>query len=265
MSTGLIALCRREVARVLKLWTQTVVAPILSSALFILVFGLSLGGRIRFVEGVPYREFIVPGLIAMSMAQAAYANNSASVFQARFDRYLNDVLAAPMRNCEINLGLAVGGGVRAVLICGGLAALRGALRAPCSHGRARFPRSNRADRRRPRPPPRDPPAGRRAGPDALRRLRRGRGDLRAQLGPHRLHPEHRHPPAELPGRGLLLGRRAALAVAGDLAPQPDLLPDQRRALRLPGDQRRQRLALARGDGRPGGGSGRVERMAVQDR
>src|ERR687885_2988208 len=88
---GLLALSGREVERVLKLWSQTIVAPILSSALFILVFGLSLGGRIRHVSGVPYEQFIVPGLIAMGMAQAAYANNSASGFQARFDRYLNDV------------------------------------------------------------------------------------------------------------------------------------------------------------------------------
>src|ERR687889_879108 len=117
---GLIALTGREVARVLKLWSQTVIAPILSSALFILVFGLSLGGRIREIDGVPYEEYIVPGLIAMSMAQAAYANNSATVFQARFDRYLNDVLAAPMRGWEVNLGLNVGGAVRALLIGAGL-------------------------------------------------------------------------------------------------------------------------------------------------
>jgi len=120
---GLIALSSREVARVLKLWTQTVAAPIISSALFILVFGLSLGGRIREVHGVPYEQFIVPGLIAMGMAQAAYANNSSSVFQARFDRYLNDVLAAPMRGWEVNLGLNLGGAVRALLIGGGLFAV----------------------------------------------------------------------------------------------------------------------------------------------
>jgi ABC-2 type transport system permease protein len=120
---GLVALTGREVARVLKLWTQTVAAPILSSALFILVFGLSLGGRIREIGGVPYEQFIVPGLIAMAMAQAAYANNSATVFQARFDRYLNDVLAAPMRGWEINLGLNLGGAVRASLIGAGLAAI----------------------------------------------------------------------------------------------------------------------------------------------
>ena len=84
------------------------------SLLFILVFGLSLGGRIHHVDGVPYEAFIVPGLITMAMIQATYANNSASVFQARFDRYLNDVLAAPMRRWEINLALSLGGVVRAI-------------------------------------------------------------------------------------------------------------------------------------------------------
>lgn len=117
---GLIALSARESHRVLKLWTQTVVAPILSSFLFILVFGLSLGGRIKHIDGVDYDVFIVPGLIAMAMIQATYANNSASVFQARLDRYLNDVLAAPMRPWEINLALSIGGVVRALLIGGGL-------------------------------------------------------------------------------------------------------------------------------------------------
>jgi ABC-2 type transport system permease protein len=120
---GLLALSGRETERVLKLWTQTVVAPILSSFLFIAVLGLSLGGRIRHVDGVPYEVFIVPGLLTMAMIQAAYANNSASVFQARFDRYLNDVLAAPMRGWEVNLGLSLGGLIRALLIGGGLAAL----------------------------------------------------------------------------------------------------------------------------------------------
>jgi ABC-2 type transport system permease protein len=120
---GLISLSGREVARVLKLWTQTIVAPVLSSALFILVFGLSLGNRIREIDGVPYQQFIVPGLIAMGMAQAAFANNSSTVFQARFDRYINDVLAAPMRGWEVNVGLNVGGIVRALLMGIGLVAI----------------------------------------------------------------------------------------------------------------------------------------------
>jgi ABC-2 type transport system permease protein len=120
---GLIALALRETDRVLKLWTQTIVAPVLASFLFIVVFGLSLGGRIRQIDGVDYDVFIVPGLIAMAMAQAAYSNNSSSVFQARSDRYINDVLSAPMRSWEVNLGLAIGGIVRALAIGGSLLVL----------------------------------------------------------------------------------------------------------------------------------------------
>ena len=123
MSTALTALAGREVLRVLKLWTQTILAPVASSFLFILVFGLSRGGRIKQVEGVEYQVFIVPGLVTMAMAQAAYSNNAASVFGARFDRFINDVLAAPMRAWEINLGLSLGGVVRAMLIGISLTAL----------------------------------------------------------------------------------------------------------------------------------------------
>jgi ABC-2 type transport system permease protein len=119
----LLWLTSREVLRVTKLWTQTIAAPVIASFLFILVFGLSLGARIKQVDGFPYDAFIVPGLITMAMVQAAYANNSSSVFQARFDRYLHDVLAAPMRNWEVNLGLSLGGAVRALAIAVSLFAL----------------------------------------------------------------------------------------------------------------------------------------------
>jgi ABC-2 type transport system permease protein len=120
---GLLALSGRETVRVLKLWSQTIVAPVLASFLFIVVFGLSLGGRIRQIGGVDYDVFIVPGLLAMAMAQAAYSNNSSSVFQARADRYINDVLSAPMRPWEVQIGLSFGGIVRAVAIGTALLAL----------------------------------------------------------------------------------------------------------------------------------------------
>jgi ABC-2 type transport system permease protein len=117
---GLIWLIKRETLRVSKLWTQTVLAPIISSALFIVVFGFSLGGRIKEIDGFPYKEFIVPGLLVMAMVQAAYSNNSSSVFQARSDRYINDVLSAPMRSWQMNLGFNLGGVVRALMIGIGL-------------------------------------------------------------------------------------------------------------------------------------------------
>jgi ABC-2 type transport system permease protein len=116
-------LSARECLRVSKLWTQTMLAPVVSSILFIVVFGLSLGSRISEVEGIPYEQFIVPGLIAMAMAQAAYSNNSSSIFQARSDRYIDDVLAAPMHHWQMHLGYVIGGAFRALLIGVALAAL----------------------------------------------------------------------------------------------------------------------------------------------
>jgi ABC-2 type transport system permease protein len=113
---GLYWLAKREVLRVWKTWTQTVLAPVVSSMLFILVFGLSLGSRIRDIGGVPYDVFIVPGLITMAMVQAAYNNNSSSIFQARYDRFVHDVLSAPMRPWQVNLGFNVGGVIRALAI-----------------------------------------------------------------------------------------------------------------------------------------------------
>ena len=118
---GLLWLARRETLRVSKLWTQTVLAPVVSSLLFILVFGLSLGGRIRQVSDLDYEVFIVPGLIAMAMVQAAFANNASTIFQARFDRYVNDVLSAPMHPWQITLGYLVGGVLRALAIGASLA------------------------------------------------------------------------------------------------------------------------------------------------
>lgn len=122
-TAGLYWLARREVLRVYKLWSQTVLAPVVSSLLFILVFGLSLGGRIREIGGVEYEVFIVPGLIAMAMVQAAYNNNASTIYQARADRYVHDVLSAPMHAWQMNLGYNLGGLVRALAIGAALMAL----------------------------------------------------------------------------------------------------------------------------------------------
>ena len=207
-----------------KLWTQTIVAPVVSSFLFIVVFGLSLGGRIKQIDGVDYDAFIVPGLLTMAMVQAAYSNNASSVFQARFDRYLNDVLAAPMRNWEVNLGLSLGGAVRALLIAAALAALALPVTGAPVH---------------------EPLVLALAVAIALVHVllaRRDRRDLRRDVRPPHVRQQHHHPAADVPGRGLLLRGPPALAVAGDLARQSDLLPRRGRALRVPGTQRRQRRA-----------------------
>jgi ABC-2 type transport system permease protein len=113
---GLAWLSRRECHRVLKLWKQTILAPVISALLFIVVFGLSLGDSISEINGFEYQVYIVPGLIAMAMAQAAYSNNSSTIFQARNDRYLDDILSAPMTAWQVHLGYLIGGAMRSLLI-----------------------------------------------------------------------------------------------------------------------------------------------------
>ena len=120
---SLFWLAARESLRVGRLWSQTVLAPVVSSLLFVVVFGLSLGGRIRHVGGFDYEVFILPGLVAMAMLTAAYANNSSSIFQARNDRYIDDILAAPMLPWQVDVGLTIGGVLRALLIGGALTAV----------------------------------------------------------------------------------------------------------------------------------------------
>lgn len=112
---GLVWLCEREILRFLKLWVQTLTAPVVSSLLFIVVFGLALGDQIADVGGVPYKQFIVPGLIVQAILTAAFSNNSSTVIQSRMEGFINDVLASPLRWWEVNIGLAIGGVVRGLL------------------------------------------------------------------------------------------------------------------------------------------------------
>ncbi len=113
---GVAALCEREVVRVLRLWTQTIAPQVIGAVLFIVVFGMALGGRIRAIEGIPYREFIVPGLVLMGVATAAFANNATSLYQARSDGFIEDPVSSPISATQLALAYVSGGLVRGLLI-----------------------------------------------------------------------------------------------------------------------------------------------------
>jgi ABC-2 type transport system permease protein len=93
---GTTALAEREVRRVLSLWTQTILPPALTATLFLAVFGGALGRRIDEVEGVPYTTFILPGLLVMAVAGPAFSNASTSLFQAKSEGYVDDLLTSPL-------------------------------------------------------------------------------------------------------------------------------------------------------------------------
>ncbi|WP_217915359.1 ABC transporter permease [Miltoncostaea marina] len=113
---GVAALSEREVLRVLRLWSQTIAPPIVAAVLFIVVFGVALGSRIPTIDGMPYEQFIVPGLVLMGVATAAFGNNATSIFQARNDGFIEDPASSPMTPSQLLIGYLAGGVVRSLLI-----------------------------------------------------------------------------------------------------------------------------------------------------
>jgi ABC-2 type transport system permease protein len=119
---GTIALAGRETRRVLSLWTQTILPPVLTATLFLAVFGGALGGRIRHIEGLPYLSFILPGLLVMTVAAQAFANAATSLFQAKAEGYIDDVLSSPLRPWQLAASYLSGGLMRGLLAAAIIAA-----------------------------------------------------------------------------------------------------------------------------------------------
>ncbi len=106
---GTLALAGREVRRVSRLWTQTILPPVVGAVLFMVVFGGALGGKLRDVADIPYLWFILPGLLVMTVAGQAFANASTSLYQARNEGYIDDVLTSPLRPAEVVWSYMSGG------------------------------------------------------------------------------------------------------------------------------------------------------------
>ena len=109
---GLWTLIRREVGRFFSVYRQTVLPGLISSGLYIVVFGFTLERRIDEINGVPYTLFILPGLLMMNTLTNATANTSSSMLQMKLLQQLPDILTAPLSAMEISLAYIIGGTVR---------------------------------------------------------------------------------------------------------------------------------------------------------
>ena len=119
MNTNFIAyktIARREVTRILRIWGQTLVPPAITMTLYFLIFGKLIGSRIGDMGGFDYMEFIVPGLVMMSVIQNAYGNISSSFFGAKFGRHVEELLVSPMPNHVILAGYVTGGVLRGLMV-----------------------------------------------------------------------------------------------------------------------------------------------------
>src|ERR687890_993024 len=109
-------LLSREILRFTRVWMQTIVPPLLTSLLYLVVFGVALGSRIREVDGVPYLEYILPGIAFMSLITGSHMNSSWSVFDAKRERYIDEVLISPMSDLQIALAYSLGGTLRGLIM-----------------------------------------------------------------------------------------------------------------------------------------------------
>ena len=117
MNIEFLTFLRREVYRFMVLYKQTIVPALLSSLLYILVFGEALGNKIGTLSGQSYMSYIVPGLAMMSVITQSYQNSASSIMQAKYLRFIEDILIAPLRGLQVSLGYIIGGAMRG-LICG---------------------------------------------------------------------------------------------------------------------------------------------------
>ncbi|UEM02668.1 ABC transporter permease [Skermanella rosea] len=113
---GLWTLYQREVHRFIKVYTQTIAAPVVTTLLFYAVFALALGGVVRMAGSVPFLVFLGPGLIVMAMAQNAFANTSSSVVISKVQGNIVDVLMPPLSPMEMAVAFVGGGVTRGLLV-----------------------------------------------------------------------------------------------------------------------------------------------------
>lgn len=128
---GLYTLIYREVGRFLNVYSQTIIAPMITTLMFYTVFALAFGGLDREIHGISFMAFIAPGLVMMTMAQNSFANTSSSLVISKVQGNIIDILMPPLSALEIFIGYAVGSVLRG-LVVGVFTTLALALFAPIS-------------------------------------------------------------------------------------------------------------------------------------
>jgi ABC-2 type transport system permease protein len=119
---ALVTLVRREVTRILRIWSQTLLPPAITMTLYFIIFGSLIGRRIGAIaqgqDGAPisYIEYIAPGLVMMSVIQNAYGNISSSFFGAKFQRFVEEMLVSPMPGWTILGGYVAGAVMRGLMV-----------------------------------------------------------------------------------------------------------------------------------------------------
>ncbi len=106
----------KEIMRFVRIWVQTVLPPAITTSLYFIIFGTLIGSQIADMDGYPYMDYIVPGLILMAIITNAYGNVVASFYSAKFQKNIEEMLVSPMPNYIILLGYVAGGVARGLVV-----------------------------------------------------------------------------------------------------------------------------------------------------
>ena len=109
-------ICYREVVRFTRIWSQTLLPSAITMSLYFIIFGELIGSQLAPIQGYSYMQYIVPGLVMMSIMTNAYANSSTSFFQVKFTKSIEEMLISPMSSIVMLLGFTVGGAIRGLLV-----------------------------------------------------------------------------------------------------------------------------------------------------
>ena len=116
---GLKTLYLKEVQRFLKIFSQTLIAPVVTTLLFLAVFSITFGNN-RIVAGLPYVVFLGPGIIMMTILQNSFSNTSTSLIQQKLNESITDVLTPPLSPIELTIGYILGGATRGLIVALGV-------------------------------------------------------------------------------------------------------------------------------------------------
>jgi ABC-2 type transport system permease protein len=107
---------RKEFMRIVRIWSQTILPPVVTTSLYFLVFGTFIGSQLAPIDGFRYIQFIVPGLIMMSVITSSYSNTVSTFYFAKWARNLDELLVSPMPDWVVILGFVSGGVLRGIIV-----------------------------------------------------------------------------------------------------------------------------------------------------
>lgn len=113
---ALKTLLQKEILRFMRIWSQTLLPPAITMCLYFIIFGKFIGAQIQHIDGYAYIQYIVPGLIMMSIMTNSYSNTASSFFLTKFNKSVEEMLVSPMSNLVILVGFMLGGSVRGILV-----------------------------------------------------------------------------------------------------------------------------------------------------